>query len=96
MASDIPDDLATYQVRWFDCKGNYTEQFLPDFPTSQDVPPGAVRMDVALPIPNAEVDFHLDAVLKASGSALRHFSMAKTLQDMRRAMRAAIIGKRPD
>lgn len=37
-----------------------------------------------------DVDNHLDAVLRASGSALRHFSMQKTLDDMRAAMRAAM------
>jgi hypothetical protein len=38
-----------------------------------------------------DVDKHLDAVLRASGSALRHYSMPKTLNDMRAAMRAAMI-----
>ena len=38
----------------------------------------------------ATVDKHLDAVLRASGSALRHYSMQKTLDDMRAAMRDAI------
>ena len=36
------------------------------------------------------VDKHLDAVLRASGSALKHYSMQKTLDDMRAAMRAAM------
>lgn len=36
------------------------------------------------------VDKHLDAVLKASGSALRHYSMQKTIDDMRAAMREAM------
>lgn len=36
------------------------------------------------------VDKHLDAVLRASGSALRHYSMQKTLDDMRAAMREAM------
>lgn len=38
----------------------------------------------------ATIDKHLDAVLRASGSALRHYSMHKTLEDMRAAMRAAM------
>ena len=42
--------------------------------------------------PDATVDQHLDAVLRASGSALRHYSMPKTLADMRAAMRAALEG----
>lgn len=33
------------------------------------------------------VDAALDAVLKASGSALRHYSMPRTLAAMREAMR---------
>ena len=37
------------------------------------------------------VDRHLDAVLRASGSALRHYSMQKTLDDMRTAMRGAMV-----
>lgn len=32
------------------------------------------------------IDKHLDAILKASGSGLRYFTMAKTLDDMRNAM----------
>ncbi|MGZ3184397.1 MAG: hypothetical protein ACXU8N_18325 [Telluria sp.] len=38
----------------------------------------------------SDIDKHLDAVLRASGSALRYFSMPKTLEDMREAMRAAV------
>lgn len=37
-----------------------------------------------------EVDAHLDKVLRAAGSALRHYSMPQTLQAMRAAMRAAM------
>lgn len=36
------------------------------------------------------IDKHLDAVLRASGSALRHYSMQKTRDDMRAAMLASI------
>lgn len=39
---------------------------------------------------DAEVDKHLDAVLKASGSALRHYTLPKSLADMRAAMRRAM------
>jgi len=35
-----------------------------------------------------EIDTHLDAVLRASGSALKHYSMHSTRQAMRAAMRA--------
>ena len=36
------------------------------------------------------IDAALDSVLKASGSALRHYTMPKTLADMREAMRKAM------
>lgn len=36
------------------------------------------------------IDQHLDAVLRASGSALRHYTMQKTKDDMRAAMQAAM------
>jgi hypothetical protein len=39
---------------------------------------------------NAVVDKYLDGVLRASGSALRYYSMHKTIENMREAMRAAI------
>ncbi len=39
---------------------------------------------------DADIDRHLDAVLKASGSALRHYTMPRTLAAMRAAMREAI------
>lgn len=38
----------------------------------------------------SNVDHHLDAVLRAAGSGLRHYSMQKSLDDMRDAMRAAL------
>lgn len=38
----------------------------------------------------AEVDRHLEAVLRASGSSLRYFCIQKTLDDMRAAMRTAM------
>ena len=37
--------------------------------------------------PDQRIDAALDSVLKASGSALEHYTMAKTLTDMREAMR---------
>jgi hypothetical protein len=42
-------------------------------------------------ISDAQIDTHLDAVLRASGSALKHYTMQKTLDDMRAAMRTAIL-----
>jgi len=40
-----------------------------------------------------EIDTHLDAVLRASGSALKHYSMHSTRQAMRAAMRAAVAAR---
>ena len=37
-----------------------------------------------------QLDQHLDAILKASGSALRHYTMQKSRDDMRAALRAAL------
>ena len=37
-----------------------------------------------------QLDKHLDAVLRAAGSGLRHYTMQKTLDDMRAAMRDAL------
>jgi hypothetical protein len=92
MAAEQGDVSYMYILQWFDSMGNCSEQHLAHFPTAADVPKDAVRMHVAFPIPDATVDLHLDAVLKASGSALRHYSMAKTLHDMRKAMRTALAG----
>jgi hypothetical protein len=39
---------------------------------------------------DADIDMRLDAVLRSSGSALRHYSMQKSLDDMRTAMRWAL------
>lgn len=50
----------------------------------------AVIRSAAVP-DDAEVDVRIDAVLRASGSALHHYSMAKTREDMRVAMRAAMM-----
>ena len=37
--------------------------------------------------PDQQIDAALDSVLKASGSALRNYTMPKTLEGMREAMR---------
>lgn len=50
----------------------------------------AVSVTVVYPPTDAEIDKHLDAVLRAAGSALRHYSVQKTKDDMRLAMRAAM------
>lgn len=41
------------------------------------------------------VDQHLDAILRAAGSALRHYTMQKSKDDMRSALRRAILALRP-
>ena len=38
-----------------------------------------------------EIDFHLDKILIAAGSALKHYSMQKTKDDMRQALREAFV-----
>jgi len=40
--------------------------------------------------PEQRIDAALDSVLKASGSALRHYTMPRSLADMREAMRKVI------
>ena len=42
------------------------------------------------------VNHHLDAVLRASGSALRQYSMEKTIMEMREAMRRAMTAEPGD
>ena len=37
-----------------------------------------------------KIDQHLNAVLRAAGSELRHYSLPKSLEDMRAAMKAAV------
>ena len=37
------------------------------------------------------IDAHLDAILKASGSALKHYSMHSVREGMRKALRNAIV-----
>ena len=37
-----------------------------------------------------KLDQHIDALLRAAGSALRHYTMQKSLDDMRAAMKAAV------
>lgn len=37
--------------------------------------------------PEQRIDANLDSVLRASGSALKHYTMPGTLDDMREAMR---------
>jgi hypothetical protein len=41
--------------------------------------------------PEQRIDAALDAVLKASGSALKNYAMPKTLADMREAMRKVML-----
>ena len=39
---------------------------------------------------NEQLDKHLDTILRASGSALRNYSLQKPIDDMRAALRAAL------
>jgi hypothetical protein len=39
---------------------------------------------------NEQLDTHLDAILRAAGSALRHYTLDKSKTDMREALRAAL------
>lgn len=43
--------------------------------------------EVASNLSAGQIDEHLDAILRASGSALRHYSMEKTMTDMRTAVK---------
>ena len=43
-----------------------------------------------LQLPDAEINKHLDTILRASGSALRYFSTQQTIDNMRLALRRAI------
>ena len=47
-------------------------------------------MDKLMDMDANKIDQHLNAVLRAAGSALRHYSLPKSLDDMRAAMKAAI------
>jgi len=46
-------------------------------------------------IPVEIIDHHLDKVLRASGSGLKFYIMAKTINDMRAAMEAAMLAAPP-
>ncbi|HYW57710.1 MAG TPA: hypothetical protein VE934_12160 [Polaromonas sp.] len=46
-----------HEVQWTDGLGNTLAQDLTSFPTIEDVPVGAVRMDVALPIAGRQTRF---------------------------------------
>ena len=41
-----------------------------------------------------EFDQHLDNILKASGSGLKNYSMQKSIDEMRNALKAAIAAER--
>jgi len=46
----------------------------------------------SIAISQEQLDQHLDKILKASGSALKNYTMAKSLDEMRSALSAAING----
>lgn len=41
-----------------------------------------------------ELDQHLDNILKASGSGLKNYSMQKSIDEMRNALKAALAAER--
>lgn len=43
--------------------------------------------------PEDRIDANLDRILKASGSALRNYTMPSTLEAMRREMRAIMVAE---
>lgn len=43
------------------------------------------------PMTDEKIDFHLDKILRAAGTALKHYSMQKTKDDMRQALREALV-----
>lgn len=43
-----------------------------------------------------QIDIHLDAILRGAGSALRHYTMQKSRDDMRAALRSAITAAQPE
>lgn len=47
------------------------------------------------PVSDGQIDAHLDNILRAAGSALRHYTMQKSKDDMRAALRNAILALRP-
>jgi len=63
------------------CDNSVRQRTIPVFIKPQAAPSG---------LSDADIDMRLDAVLRSSGSALRHYSMQKSLDDMRTAMRWAL------
>jgi len=53
-------------------------------------------VDCVPDLPEAEIDQHLDNVLRASGSALRNYSMHSTKTAMRTAMADAMLSFRKE
>lgn len=51
-------------------------------------------MEAGHAFPVEMVDRHLDEVLKASGAALRHYSLSGNIQKMRKAMVDAMLAAR--
>lgn len=51
---------------------------------------GTVKESLTVEPADDVVDEHLDRVLRASGSALRNYTLPGTLEKMRSAMRAAM------
>ena len=65
---------------WWECEKGVGTAFY-------TTPPQRTWVDLT----DEEIDFHLDKILKAAGSALKHYSMQKTKDDMRQALREALV-----
>jgi hypothetical protein len=95
MASDLPGEAWVTPLRY----GSQVTFYKPKKPHDWDddeekwycYPLVRAAQPAPAPATDAEVDTHLDAILRASGSALRHYSMPKTVSDMRSAFRAAML-----
>jgi hypothetical protein len=55
------------------------------------MPGDAAPQDASAPLTNDQLDALIDPILRAAGSALRHYTMQKSRDDMRQAMRDALV-----
>lgn len=81
---------AGMDVDWHMCQEHINDAVTEGVPGAEKWK--AIRMIEFRPFTEAELDYHLDQVLQASGSGLKHYSMQKTKEDMRAALKAAIQG----
>ena len=79
----IKEALAQTQEPWC-MKMNDCKTKCEDCP---DEPPQRTWVDLT----DEQIDFHLDKILRAAGTALKHYSMQKSKDDMRQALREAFV-----